>query len=272
MNSDDNLPKKENINPLTSQNAIELSNLERGEHNKQTAVDTGNTIDHFYVDNLHDVDCPHHTDISQNVCKNMIDIHASSSSSQNTDETDSNTVSVQTDPSITVFALDRKGKKIMVEIVHYYTHFLMFVIFEMLFYFHYIVPYEKKLMYQMIKEEEENVIKFLNIDITQYYNSDYYDRICTNLVDNRTDKNNAQIYDNALYMIFGLLIILLVLIMIETSMFTQKSTFPKELVKSIFLMIFIGLFDFVFFNFFILKYKVIDTAELMCYLYENTDN
>ena len=182
-------------------------------------------------------------------------------------ENSSNTINAgqQCDLNYDASVQTTDDKKTIVEIIHYYTHFLMFVIFEILFYFNYIVVYEKNLVYKMVNSALMSIIKLLHIDTSQF---DYYDEICPNFVDNRVNEDNVKIYNNALYLIIGMTIILLMLIMCETRMFTQKSTFPNELMKSLILMIFVGIFDFVFFSFFILKYKIIDNAALVCYLYE----
>lgn len=163
-------------------------------------------------------------------------------------------------------------KKILKQVIHYYTHFLMFIIFEILFYFKYVVEYEKKLVYKMILELTNNAIEYANFDISKYKKCDFYNQVCDTFVNGKTDELNVAIYDNALYLIFGMSGFLIFLIVIETNMFQQKSTFPKEFCKSLLLMIFVGLFDYLFFKFFILKYKIINTGELMCYLYEHDNN
>ena len=96
--------------------------------------------------------------------------------------------------------------------------------------------------------------------------------MCKTFVDDQTNKSNSEIYDNALYLIFGMSAFLVLLIVTETNMFKHKSTFPKEFGKSLLLMIFVGIFDYLFFNYFILEYKIIDTGELMCYLYDNQES
>lgn len=185
------------------------------------------------------------------------------------DEDTVRNMGIQTEPLLAVFVLDKKGKKVMEEIIHYYTHFLLFVIFEILFYFHYVVNYERVLMYKMIKDEEQKILSLTDIDLTPYTSSKYYENLCTTLVDDRTNKSNTEIYENALYLIIGMSIIFIILIAIESGLFTQHSTCWNALGKSLLLMVFIGLFDFVFFSYFVMEYKVIDTAELVCYIYEN---
>lgn len=165
----------------------------------------------------------------------------------------------------------KQRKNILKGIIHYYTHFLMFIIFEILFYFKYVVEYEKKLVYKMISRLMQDIVNYTPIDISKYKKCDFYSQICKTFVDNKTSKANTSIYENALYLICGMSAFLIFLIVIETNMFKQKSTFPKEFGKSLLLMIFVGAFDYLFFNFFILKYKIIDTGELMCYLYEHNN-
>lgn len=187
-----------------------------------------------------------------------------------------------------------RRKKIIKEIIHYYTHFLMFIIFEILFYFNYVVEYEKKTVFRMVGDIVDDITKYLNINPSNY-NCDNYAQVCTNFVDNHTNSSNTKIYDDALYLIFGMSGFLILLIVVEINIpipkntlprelveadipaqkstlqksIFPKSTFPKEFGKSLLLMIFVGLFDYLFFNFFILKYKIVDTGELLCYLYEH---
>ena len=162
-------------------------------------------------------------------------------------------------------------KNILKNIIHYYTHFLMFVIFEILFYFNYVVEYERKLVYGMISGLMKSVVDNDVIDVSQNKKCDFYDKVCKTFVKGQTIKENTDIYENALYLIYGMSGFLIILIVIETNMFKQMSTFPKEFGKSLLLMIFVGAFDYLFFSFFILKYKIINTGELMFYLYEHDD-
>lgn len=162
-------------------------------------------------------------------------------------------------------------KNILKNIIHYYTHFLMFVIFEILFYFNYVVEYERKLVYGMISGLMKSVVDNDVIDVSQNKKCDFYDKVCKTFVKGQTSKENTDIYENALYLIYGMSGFLMILIVIETNMFKQMSTFPKEFGKSLLLMIFVGAFDYLFFSFFILKYKIINTGDLMCYLYEHDD-
>lgn len=164
---------------------------------------------------------------------------------------------------------DFNWKKLIKEIIHYYTHFLMFIIFEILFYFNYVVEYEEKLVYKMILNLTEDIQEYLNIDLSTIIKCDFYGQVCENFVNGKSNKENTRIYNDALYLIFGMSGFLLFLIIIETNMFKQKTTFPKEFCKSLLLMIFVGIFDYLFFNYFILKYKIIDMGELLCYLYKH---
>lgn len=169
----------------------------------------------------------------------------------------------------TILQSNENWKKFIKEVIHYYTHFLMFIIFEILFYFNYVVEYEQKLIYTMLKSTISDALSYGDtMQIPQNY-CNYYSKTCVNLVDGRTNSKNVEIYNNALYLIYGMSGFLIILIVIETNKFSVRSTFPKEFVKSIFLMIFVGVFDYLFFNYFILKYKIIDTPKLMCDLYEN---
>lgn len=155
------------------------------------------------------------------------------------------------------------------ETINYYTHFLMFIIFEVLFYFNYIVKYEKKLIYKMISGLTDDLMDFTNVNVPMANKCNFYEKVCKTFVDDKTNKANTEIYDNALYLIYGMSAFLFFLVIIELNIYKQKSTFPVSFKKSLLLMIFVGIFDYLFFNYFILEYKIIDTGELMCYLYEH---
>ena len=116
----------------------------------------------------------------------------------------------------------------------------------------------------------KNLIDFFHINnqsSDKYCNS--LSSVCSNIYDNNTNTSNVYIYENSLYIIYSMSIFLIILIIIETNCFRSRSTFPKEFFKSLFLMIFVGAFDYIFFNYFILKFKVIDASELLCKLYNS---
>lgn len=164
---------------------------------------------------------------------------------------------------------NEKWSNFMKQVIHYYTHFLLFVIFEILFYFNYIAPYEERLVYQMLKSVLDDLIKKIFPNAPIDGPCDHYSYVCDNFVNGSTNKHNTIIYQHALYLIYGLSGFLILLIIIETNIFLKKSEFPKEFMKSIYLMIYVGIFDYLLFNFFILEYKIIDPPTLMCDLYEN---
>jgi hypothetical protein len=156
-------------------------------------------------------------------------------------------------------------------VIHHYTHLLMFVILEILFYFNYVVKYEKQTVFQMIEDLKEEIVDMYDIDISPYKNCEYLDDICNNFVDNSTNKANTEIYNNALYLIIAMSGFLMLLIVIETNMFKKCSVFPKEFTSSLLLMSVVGIFEYLFFSYFIIKYKIVDKSEVICYLYEHDD-
>lgn len=164
---------------------------------------------------------------------------------------------------------NERWTKFIKEVIHYYTHFLLFVIFEILFYFNYIAPYEERLVYLMLKNVLDDLIKKTFPNIPTDKPCDHYSYVCDNFVNGSTNKHNTTIYQHALYLIYGLSGFLILLIIIETNIFLKKSDFPKEFMRSIYLMMYVGIFDYLLFNFFILEYKIIDPPTLMCDLYEN---
>ena len=168
-----------------------------------------------------------------------------------------------------LFSTHKNKKYYMAKVINLYTHFLIITSFVMLFYFHYIAESEKKLIYEMIKEEEKNIIKYTDVDVTKYYDNPYYEQMCSTLVYGRTDEGNAKIYNDAMYLIIGMLGFLICLIMFEIKMF-KYSSFPEEFGWALLLLIMLGSFDYFFFNIVVKNYNVIDRAEIMCELYENS--
>ena len=166
-----------------------------------------------------------------------------------------------------IFSTYEKRKYFMAKVINLYIHFVMITTFVMLFYFHYIVQSEKALIYQMIREEEKNLMEFTNTDPSKYYDNPYYDQMCSALVDGRMNKQNAEIYNKAMYLVIGMLGFMVCLIMFEIKVF-KYSSFPAEFGWALVLLILVGSFDYNFFNIVVKNYNVIDTPEIICDLYE----
>lgn len=151
-----------------------------------------------------------------------------------------------------------------------YLHFLMVMCFEIIFYFKYVTSYEKKGIYKMIETSMNGLLE--DVEINQLTDSQRYnlDNLCNSDIEYKTnDNHNNALYINSLYIICLSVVFMIVLLIIESRIFNLKSTFVEDLKYSMLTVCFIAIFDYFFFVYFIMEYKIINQGELMCYLYEN---
>lgn len=157
-----------------------------------------------------------------------------------------------------------RNYKILKEMIHYHTHFTMLVFFEIMFYFNFIIGYEKSTMLKTIDSIMEQIMKIIGeYDDDQTEN---LDEICKLGLDDPSKAKNNALYDKALYLIFGLILFLIILLVIETNIFKKRSSIPREFSKALILMAFIALFDYIFFIYFIAEYQIVGGMDVLCSL------
>lgn len=158
-------------------------------------------------------------------------------------------------------------------IVTCYTHFLMVACFEIIFFFEYAAPYEKKSIFRMIDSFIDSLFetydKFFDDD-SIYNNSDYINKVCDSGVSfDNNDQFNYELYVKNLYMMSGFIFGLIVLILIEISILKLPSHFLTDLKYSMLTVTFIAIFDYFFFTTTVTEYKMLNTGEVACHIAED---
>lgn len=152
-----------------------------------------------------------------------------------------------------------------------YLHIYCIIVFEIIFYFNYIVYIEK--------EEMEKILKMFSSNVEQYFGN-YIDNIpinqldnmknfCNNLDNNYVYKNNEKLKDNAYDIISTLSIILFITIFLHLRIIDNKIKLLKKTMESIVFIGFIAIFEYYFFNNVVKQYHILTEEQASCYLFEN---
>jgi hypothetical protein len=162
-------------------------------------------------------------------------------------------------------------RHIFQQIITCYTHFLMVMCFEIIFYFNFIAPYEKKSIYKLITRavdkimDETHLSNDLSTDLEQIFET-----VCNSEFSyNSGDIHNNNLYSSALYMMCGCIFGLVVMLVIETGILKLKTSFLQDFGYAIITVALIAAFDCIFFVYYISKYHIINYGEMICYLHDN---
>jgi len=164
-------------------------------------------------------------------------------------------------------------------ILHYYTHLIFIIVFEIIFYFKYAVIIEKQLIHDLVTSMVSTIV-----DIYFEYNKDankieltqeMVDAICDKY-NQLTNSHNDVIYENCLIGIIVLISVFSIIILIGTRLYGYKLVLGV-IADSIMLIMLLGIFEYFFFAYIVLGYKIITMGEIICiavnavYLYMNTN-
>lgn len=145
-----------------------------------------------------------------------------------------------------------------------FLHIYFIIVFEILFYFNYVVKVEK--------QQIENVLdSFLN-DINEYLiyidSNAIADELCDDFDSQFTSQNNSDLEKTAYDIIWGLTTFLSTIMVMHFIVVKDVKLFMYTLLESVSFIVVISIFEYLFFTKIVLKYKVMNTEQAMCYLYD----
>lgn len=156
-----------------------------------------------------------------------------------------------------------KYHNILKHVIHYHTHFTILVCFEIMFYFNFIVGYEKSVILNVVKDIIEKIQEvFGYLDDDDVYNR--RDELCNSGLSDGTQEHNDKLYEKAMYIILSLVGFLIILMLVETNILKKHSSVPYEFLRSLILVAFVALFDYVFFIYFIAEYRILGGVDVLC--------
>lgn len=153
-------------------------------------------------------------------------------------------------------------EKMLINIFHIY----ILVTFEILFYFYYIVKIEKKEILDIILSFASQIHNF--IDISSKEKQEIITRsknICDNINNNYYDKTNNELFETAMNIILISTAIMFILFMVHIYMFKNVKRLLKIIFSSLFFLVIVGCFEYLFFKNIVLDYRIIDNNVAICY-------
>jgi hypothetical protein len=144
-----------------------------------------------------------------------------------------------------------------------FLHIYFIIVFEFLFYFNYVVDVEKK--------QIENVLdSFLN-DMKEYLSyvdpNTIADKLCDDFDSQFKSQNNSDLQETAYNIIWGMTTVLAMCIVIHFVLLKDAKLFMYTLLESVSFIAIISFFEYLFFTKIVMKYKVMNTEQAMCYSY-----
>lgn len=166
-------------------------------------------------------------------------------------------------------------------VLHYYTHVIFIIIFEIIFYFQYAVVMERKLIKDLIVDLVDNFadvyLKYYpDAPVTPEITEKMANEICE-IYESSEQADNDKIYESCLMLIIILLFVFSIVILFGTRTYGFKLIL-NVLCDSLILLMILGIFEYFFFAFVILGYKIISAGDIICdavqeaYKYVNTNN
>ena len=152
-----------------------------------------------------------------------------------------------------------------------FLHIYFIIVFEILFYFNYVINVERGEITRVLDAFAYSLIQYMGIYINDIPNNDpnLVIDMCDNLHHNYVDKNNIKLESDAYSIIWVLSIFLILIIIFHLYLISDyKKLINKSLEATMFIG-FIAIFEYYFFTNIITKYNIMTNDEAMCYLYEN---
>ena len=198
----------------------------------------------------------------------QVSINSTEIISNNTDVSNNIEVKVNTPKNYLYFFYKRA--------ITFIFHLLLIAFFEIIFFFNVIVKYEDTALYNISDSYINPIIEYcesLNqtnkivfFDIFNYlFNTTMINSIGNQDYNTRTTFNNNIIILSWIYVII-IFILFCFLIFLNIFIFKIKINYKKILIDNFFMIIILGLYEYMFFNTIIVKYKNIDNFTLNQYL------
>ena len=153
-------------------------------------------------------------------------------------------------------------------------HIYFIIIFEILFYFNYIVKIEEV----EVKRILSNFARYINrmgIDWRIIVPSSEKQRIgvfCDGIEKDLTSKSNVELQNQAYSILWSLGIVWIFLTILHFTIYKSFKKIGINILKSIFFISLIGIFEYYFFTTIVVHYATIGNEEATCYLFEDVLN
>lgn len=160
------------------------------------------------------------------------------------------------------------------KVLEVYVHILILITFETFFYFEYLTNIEKQILNKTIDDIIKLLEKYQNFENYELSptQKEFIEQECS-LSKSAMDSHNEKLYTNAMKMIIVMYSFMILLIGLEnianhSSNPPEKTIFWTSLKNSLTIMIFISIFEVIFFYQFILEYQLTDTNQIICKIYK----
>jgi hypothetical protein len=152
-----------------------------------------------------------------------------------------------------------------------FLHIYFIIVFEILFYFNYIINIEYGEIKRVLKSFADDLKLYLGdiIDSIPNNQDDVFDRMCNTLNMNYLYKNNEKLKQQAYYIIWSLSICLIIIVIMHYFIVKNLRKLIYKTIEAFVFISFIALFEYYFFTEIITKYNVMTSEEASCLLYED---
>lgn len=150
-------------------------------------------------------------------------------------------------------------------------HIYFIIIFEIMFYFNYIVNIEKV----EIKRVLSNFASYINAlgfewnTIIPTAEKNRIHLLCGGIKNNLVSKDNARLENKSYNILWGLAIVWLIMTILHFIIYKSFKKIGINIIKSIFFIGLIGLFEYFFFTTIVVHYATITNEEATCDLFED---
>lgn len=155
----------------------------------------------------------------------------------------------------------------------YFLHIYGIIVFEILFYFNYIVNIEKneitkilKILSNAIKENLNNEIDLLNAE------DNIMNRFCDFFDKKYVNKYNENLKDNSYNLLWFLTLLLLLFTFLHFKIICDKNKFKNKLLEVIIFVGLISLFEYLFFINIVTQYTITTNEEASCFIIKQIFN
>ena len=156
----------------------------------------------------------------------------------------------------------------------YFLHIYGIIVFEIFFYFNYIVYIEKneitkilKLLSNAIKENLNNEIDLLNTE-----DNNIMKRFCDFFDKKYVNKYNENLKDNSYDLLWFLTLLLLLFTFLHFKIICDKNKFKDKLLEVIIFVGLISLFEYLFFINIVTQYTITTNEEASCFIIKQLFN
>ena len=155
-----------------------------------------------------------------------------------------------------------------------FLHIYFIIVFEILFYFNYVINIEYKEIQKVLKTFSSDLTKYFGDIINDLPNNqgDLFDQMCNNIDNNYLYKKNEILKQNAYNIIWALSIFLIIIIGMHCIIIKDIKKLIYKSGEAVLFISCIAIFEYYFFTNIITKYNVMTSEEASCFLYKDILN